>query len=129
MSRLLPPVAMSTGNPRARSARTRTNFSTSRGLTTQAAAPRPDDLGLGLLFTRTRDALIVGNVETGRIALWNPAAEQLFGYSPEEAIGQPIDLLIPPAIARLHHDALAHYRRTGEGRILGSFRGNAGRDR
>src|SRR4051812_36259400 len=120
MSRLLPPVAMAPGNTRARSARIRTHSSTSRRPVPRFAAPRPADLGLGLLFAHTRDALVVGHVESGRIALWNPAAERLFGYSPEEAIGQPIDLLIPPAIARLHHDALAHYRRTGEGRILGS---------
>jgi len=68
----------------------------------------------------TRDAVVVGNVETGRIALWNPAAEQLFGYTPEEAIGQPIELLMPPPIAQLHTAGLNRVRRTGQSILLGS---------
>ena len=29
-----------------------------------------------------------------RVTGWNPAAAELFGYSPEEAIGRPIDDLV-----------------------------------
>ena len=42
---------------------------------------RPQDLGIGHLFERVRDAVIVADAQTGRIALWNPAAERIFGYS------------------------------------------------
>ncbi|MFN3431195.1 MAG: PAS domain S-box protein [Candidatus Sericytochromatia bacterium] len=63
--------------------------------------PRPSadaDLvstSLGLLFDEVRDALIVWDAETGRIVLWNRAAETMFGHRPHEAIGQPIAALVP----------------------------------
>jgi len=84
------------------------------------SALQPADLGLGELFVHTREAVIVGHLDSGTIALWNPAAERIFGYSAAEAIGRPIDMLIPPAIARLHNAALAHYRRGGDGSFIGS---------
>ncbi len=35
----------------------------------------------------------------GRIQLWNPEAEKLFGYSVSEALGRPLfDLLVPPGL-------------------------------
>jgi two-component system sensor kinase FixL len=66
--------------------------------------------------------VVVGDIDSGRIVLWNPAAESMFGYAAAEALGQPIEILIPPAIARLHSEALALYRRTGHGAIVSSGR-------
>jgi len=40
------------------------------------------------------DAIIHRNPE-GRILSWNAAAEQMFGYRADEAIGQSIDLIVP----------------------------------
>ncbi|MHB0998620.1 MAG: SpoIIE family protein phosphatase [Armatimonadota bacterium] len=40
------------------------------------------------------DAVISCN-ERWRILLWNPAAEKLFGYTQEEAIGRCIDIILP----------------------------------
>ena len=34
------------------------------------------------------------------ITSWNPAAERIYGYTAEEAIGQPVSILIPPAPRR-----------------------------
>jgi two-component system sensor kinase FixL len=120
MSRLMPPVAMAPGNSRARSVRPRVQPQRQRRIAPRAEALRPADFGFGPLFLHTRDAVIVGNIDTGRIVLWNPAAEQLFGYTAPEVIGQPITMLIPPAIARLHHEGLARYRQTGERTVIGS---------
>ena len=39
---------------------------------------------------------IISNSLDGRITTWNLAAERLFGYNAEEAIGQPVQMLIPP---------------------------------
>jgi len=45
------------------------------------------DLGPGWLFDNIRDAVVVADADTGRIALWNPFASELFGYTPDEALG------------------------------------------
>jgi PAS domain S-box-containing protein len=39
---------------------------------------------------------IIGKTLDGRITSWNGAAQSIFGYSAEEAIGQPVQMLIPP---------------------------------
>ena len=39
---------------------------------------------------------IIGKSPVGIIQIWNPAAERMFGYSPAEAIGKSITILIPP---------------------------------
>ena len=39
---------------------------------------------------------IIGKSLDGMILSWNQSAKRLFGYSEEEAIGQPISLIIPP---------------------------------
>src|SRR6266702_5305821 len=120
MLRISPPVAMSAGHTRQRAAHARAVAERQRAPHVESVSP--NDLGLGKLFVHTRDALVVGNVDTGLIALWNPAAEQLFGWSAAEAIGRSIELLIPPAIVRLHQDGVAHFRRTGRGNVLDSAR-------
>ena len=57
-----------------------------------ASALHPQDFGIGILFWSIRDAVIVVDAATGRIVLWSPAAESMFGYTPAEAIGQPSTL-------------------------------------
>ncbi len=42
------------------------------------------------------DDAIIGKSLDGTITAWNPGAADLFGYSPLEAMGKPIQMLLPP---------------------------------
>ncbi|TAL47455.1 MAG: PAS domain S-box protein, partial [Methylovulum sp.] len=68
-----------------------------------------------------RDAFILVDGKEGKIILWNPAAEAMFGYTKDEAIGRPVHQLIGPS--RFHEAAatgIAHFTGTGEGAVVGN---------
>ncbi|MDP9369631.1 MAG: ATP-binding protein [Chloroflexota bacterium] len=79
---------------------------------------RPQDLGIGVLFWSIRDAAIVGDAASGRVVLWSPSAEALFGYSAEEIVGHPIEVLVPDALKGRHRAGLARYATTGHGALI-----------
>ena len=58
------------------------------------------------------DAIIVAD-SSGKITLWNPGAERLFGYSAAEALSQTLDLIIPEAQRRRHWDGYHQVMQTG----------------
>jgi PAS domain S-box-containing protein len=57
----------------------------------------------------TDDAIIAKTLD-GVISAWNAAAERMFGYTEHEAIGQPITMIIPPALYDQEHDILRRLR-------------------
>ncbi|HLL41201.1 MAG TPA: PAS domain S-box protein, partial [Rubrobacteraceae bacterium] len=83
-------------------------------------ALRPQDLGIGHLFERVRDAVIVADAHTGRIVLWNPAATEIFGYSVSEALEMNVEELVPERLRERHRAGLARYRETGHGPYIDS---------
>ena len=80
----------------------------------------PHDLGMGRLFESVRDAVIVADADTGGMVLWNPAAEEIFGYSAAEAIGMSVEELVPARLKALHRAGMAGYRDTGHGQYVDS---------
>jgi PAS domain S-box-containing protein len=64
------------------------------------------------------DAIVVMD-ETGITLEFNPAAQQIFGYTLEEARGKLVaDLIIPPSHREAHRVGLEHFLKTGEGPII-----------
>ena len=60
------------------------------------------------------DDAIVTKTLDGIITSWNKGAEHVFGYAAEEAIGQPITIVIPKDRQNEEREILTHIRR-GEG--------------
>lgn len=57
--------------------------------------------------------------QDGQIVEFNPAAEAVFGYSRDEAVGAMLaDLIIPKSLRDAHHSGLSHYLKTGEHAVL-----------
>ena len=57
------------------------------------------------------DAVIVADPE-GRVRLWTPAAERIFGYTAAEAVGCSLDLIIPERFRARHWAGYREVMRT-----------------
>jgi len=66
-----------------------------------------------------KDAVIM-MAEDGTVSLWNPAAETIFGYSADEAMGKTIHaFLAPERYHAAHLAAFPAFQRTGRGGAVG----------
>src|SRR5262249_5054903 len=72
------------------------------------------------------DAIIVID-ERGIMESYSPAAERLFGYAADEALGQNVNILMPSPYRERHDSYIEHYLDTGERRIIGIGRVVVGR--
>jgi two-component system sensor kinase FixL len=85
------------------------------------AALRIGQAQLQSILETVPDAMVVID-EAGRIESFSTAAERLFGYRAKDVVGRDVGLLMPAGHAERHQDYLAHYRRTGERRMIGQTR-------
>jgi PAS domain S-box-containing protein len=88
---------------------------------TDQPSPEPSESELGALLRALADAVVVADA-AGTIVFWNDAAEQLFGWSSADVIGQSLDLIIPERLRGRHWDGYHRVMATGEteygGRLL-----------
>lgn len=86
----------------------------------KVVALEPRQLGLGEVFYRTSDAVVVAEATVGRVVLWNEAAARLFGYSTEEGHGLLVEDLIPEPLKARHRAGLTRYGSDGGGALIDS---------
>jgi PAS domain S-box-containing protein len=67
------------------------------------------------------DAIVIMGLDR-RIQAFSRAAEKLFGYSQDEALGQDVSLLMPEPYRSAHDGYVDRYLKTGEKRIIGQGR-------
>jgi PAS domain S-box-containing protein len=63
----------------------------------------------------TQEAIIFSD-SSGLIGLWNAGAENIFGYSSEEAIGQSLDMIIPEKLRARHWEGYRKVMESGSTR-------------
>lgn len=71
-----------------------------------------------LVVDQSPDALIFADKD-GTVRVWNRSAADLFGYSPEEAIGQSLDLIIPEPLRPAHWEGYGQALAAGHTRHAG----------
>ncbi len=72
-------------------------------------------LDLPSLVQAAGDAIIAADTD-GKIRLWNPAAERIFGFTAADALGHSLDLIIPERWRHRHWEGYQRVMRTGQTR-------------
>lgn len=65
------------------------------------------------------DAIVTADSD-GNIVTWNPAAASMFGYTPDEAIGQSLTMVVPERFHDAHNEGLGRVASGGETHIIGT---------
>jgi PAS domain S-box-containing protein len=70
------------------------------------------DIDLNALVGAIGDAVVVSDRE-GKVIVWNPAAERMFGFTEAEALGQSMDMIIPERLRKRHWEGFDKSMATG----------------
>lgn len=73
---------------------------------------------LRALFDAAVDAMVVID-EEGTILAFNRAAERMFGHAADEAVGGPVEILMPEPDRTMHRAYMRRYLETGQAKIIG----------
>ncbi len=74
---------------------------------------------LKIITDSARDAIVMID-SNGKISFWNTAAEKMFGFDKDEAIGQNLHLLIAPKkYHTMYKQGFKNFRHNGKGKVVG----------
>lgn len=79
------------------------------------------DVMMASLFANATEGIVLAN-RTGQIVLVNPYAEKMFGFSKDEMIGQPIEILLPHDIRDRHMQYRDSFHANPVNRSMGAGR-------
>jgi PAS domain S-box-containing protein len=80
------------------------------------------EIRLAGMLSATPDA-IVAIGEDGKIRVFNPGAETLFGYKAADVMGQPLEIMIPARFRAAHAEHISHFLASAEQSRLMTKRG------
>ncbi|MEI6437093.1 MAG: PAS domain S-box protein, partial [Bacteroidota bacterium] len=82
-------------------------------------ALRQSEFRMTSLTSTAQDAILMMDPE-GRVSYWNFAAERIFGYTSDEAIGQILhNFIVPVRFREKHKNAFPEFQHTGQGAAIG----------
>ncbi|MDD5332852.1 MAG: PAS domain S-box protein [Rhodoferax sp.] len=82
-------------------------------------ALRESEETLRMVAASAQDAILMLDND-GKAVLWNAAAERMFGYSRQEALGRDLHALLSPArFLEAQRTAFSRFKSTGEGAAVG----------
>ncbi|MBM3963506.1 MAG: PAS domain S-box protein [Planctomycetes bacterium] len=73
---------------------------------------------LRAILNTASDAIVTID-QRGLIVSANPSTERIFGYGPNELVGQNVSILMPSPYSHEHGEYLKRYLQTGEAKIIG----------
>ncbi|OQX10687.1 MAG: hypothetical protein BWK76_20290, partial [Desulfobulbaceae bacterium A2] len=77
----------------------------------------PSSEEMHALAGQTADAIVLMDLE-GCITYWNPAAERMFGYSPDECLGRSLhELVVPPEQLQEQQRAFIEFSTSGRSQL------------
>ena len=87
------------------------------------AALKENEEMLSKITSSALSAIIMISSDTGEVTFWNETAEKIFGWNAQEVIGKEVDdLIVPEQYRDQHNEGLEHFRKTGEGPLIGTSR-------
>jgi PAS domain S-box-containing protein len=94
-------------------------FRLARKSDAEARANRETRERIETILSTSLDAVVVSDA-AGRILDYNGAAERIFGYDRNQALGADMaDLIVPDHYRTAHRRGMARFRRDGDARVIG----------
>ncbi|MEP6902628.1 MAG: PAS domain S-box protein, partial [Actinomycetota bacterium] len=69
--------------------------------------------------TQSANDAIIAADSRGLILTWNKGAQNIFGYTETEAVGQPLTIIMPERYRSAHMAGMARHNATGETKVIG----------